>query len=158
MIGWSVTTSSASHKTGTGGACQGRCGRIRENGLANQVNVIVCIVADSFGRWLTGIISINLADSGARNAKGGTNWKARPYPTGCLRADACLCRLAQPPGNALAGSLDAYRDDRQRLCGLVSGAVCVRAEIPIFEPGLDDLIANDVRQGRLSSRRIWQNR
>jgi len=62
--------------------------------------------------------------------------------------------------------------------GLVSGAcladfghdvVCVdkdaakiaaleRGEIPIFEPGLDDLIANNVRQGRLAFTTDLENR
>jgi UDPglucose 6-dehydrogenase len=37
-------------------------------------------------------------------------------------------------------------------------AALQRGEIPIFEAGLDDLIANNVHQGRHSSTTIWQNR
>ena len=37
-------------------------------------------------------------------------------------------------------------------------AALERGEIPIFEPGLDDLIANNVRQGRLAFTTDLENR
>src|SRR5271166_3575992 len=123
------------------------------------------------GAWRRTGAGPGIDRSRRRSAARRTNGNARPRHAGPqLCAGACPCALARVVGRHWRGCLMHIAMIGSGYVGLVSGAcladfghdvVCVdkdeakisalrRGEIPIFEPGLNDLIAGNAGARRLS--------